>query len=300
MNKILQRILIVVLIILGSVAGIELLFRGIFFLRDYKINLKNEKSKIAAAEQQVKTVIYPVLDSNGFYVIGNDFFSLIQAEKFNEAYNLLDEGFRSESFPTLTSYIDYCRKNYISKAGKIFTIKNFKKESENTYTAQGFLEEFEGNANVPIIKEYITLRYIDEKNYRLAFRQYVMTKNLMESAEYKGVKVTVTKATLYEDKLILKMEILNSNPNPIIIAQDNQLDIWMAMITKKKTSAKRGLALTEEAFEKADFSIKPGEKATFNFPFNVQISEKPIGIFFSNIVSGSEVVKTQILFKELW
>jgi len=299
MNTALKRILIVVLIIFGLIAGLEFLLRAIFFFSGQKAKPKDDKNNTTVPQTQVETVFYPVLSATDFYVVGSNFFELIENEKFDQAYKLLDEGFRDEYFPTLESYISYCRKYYISKAGKEFTIDNFSKASANTYTAEGLLRDFEGSENLPAFNEYMTLRYIDEKNYRLAFRKYVLTKSGYNTIEAKGVKISILKTKLFWDKTLITAEILNSTPNPITIAKEDQLDIWIGLLDNKKKSLKRGMDLTDELFAASDFTIKPGEKAVFNFPFYTKLSEKPTALYFSNIKSGNDTIKTQLFFKEL-
>lgn len=300
MNLTLRRILILVLIVLGLIAGTEIVIRTALFFSKHKAESNNVKNNADKPSTDTKVKVYPSLTATDFYKIGSDFLGLIEDKKFDEAYNLLDEGYKAEYFPTLESYKQYCMKNYISESGKDFSILSFDKASANTYTAEGLILDFEGSQDLPALNEYMTLRLIDEKNYRLSFKKYVLTKSREDTTQAAGVRISIKKAKLFWDKTVLTAEIENLKSNPIAIAQQNQLDIWLGILDNKNKSIERGLDLTDEEFAKADFIIKPGEKAVFNFPFYTKLSEKPTGLYFSNIKSGPDVVKTQILFKELW
>ena len=280
------------------IAGLELIFRAGGLISGQISKMKNVQKQQVKPPTEIATKVYPNISESDFDIKGYEFLRMIIERKYKEAYELLDEGFKAEAYPDLDSFKKYCKK-YENNYAKDYSLINFKKESANTYTAEAIIRNDEAPANLPIYTEYLTLRYIDEKNYRISLRKFVMSKNMNESVETKGIKISVVKATLYKEKMILKVEIINSNPNPITIAQKNQADVWLGMLDNKKKSLKRALDLTDEFFAKADFSIKPGEKAVFNFPFSTQLSEEPTALFFSNIKSGMETIKTQLFFKEL-
>lgn len=294
-----RKIFIVILIIFGAVACLELLIKVGIFVTGQMTKMKEAQKNASKPPIRIEEKVYPYLSEADFKIKVYSFFRLIQEEKFNEAYSQLDEGFKSDSYPTLDSFVNYSKRKYFSQYGKDFSIRNFNKESANTYTAEVLIEDIEPPKSLPIQSEILTLRFINEKDYRLSLKQFVMAKNMNESVEIKGVIITAVKATFYKDKVIVKVEIQNKNSTPITIASKDQYDIWIGMLNESKNSTKRGLFMEDAYFKRADFLIKPGEKAVFNFPFCLYLSEKPTALFFSNIKLESEVLKTQLFFKDM-
>ncbi|MGE5329484.1 MAG: hypothetical protein ACM3KR_08250 [Deltaproteobacteria bacterium] len=262
----------------------------------YKKNIEEiSKNKVAYVPDKIQLTIKI-----------NNFYSLINSNKFEEAYNMLEEDFKKEAYPDIQKFKEYCKESLISEQGKDVSMLYYDNIGNNKYICKLRIRDYEEGEYDPktkkVVEDFVTVNLIDKNQYKLSLHGFVSSEKVNLSSNAGNVKINVTDIKRLYNMTVIDMDVFNGEQQDISIVNNNteegKKNILLSYVPGPAESGQEGIQVENEVFKKQNFVIKPNTTQKFEVQFNV-IAEREIkGLSFNNIKVGNEVRTAEIEIKK--
>ena len=313
MNRIIRRIIIVCILMVVSLAIIEIIVNI-----NKKINLTDKGSisrnspnsgddVVNNREAVTQQAAPDPPDARSEEIPGliyeniNYFLELISEKKLEQAYNLLYPDFRMRYYPDFKSFSDYCNK-YFSEGGRKRAFVLFdEKVDENTYVSKVQIfddKTYSDKTSKPIMEKYFTTYFMNnDKEYRLAFDGFIFSENVNLNTTVGNIKININHIDRSFDKAEFYLDVFNGESQEVSILDDKSEDITknITLITEGQFAEySDGLFMKDDDFRSNNYILEPNTSNSYKLVFDILCSRKLKKINFNNIIAGQEVKKAEI------
>lgn len=282
--------------IIKIIVGVIVVILVIVVIQLLNENAKNDRKKVANTTNVIVDSSSDTIVSGGDVKeetnvknksIMESFIEYCNAQKIEEAYNLLSQACKETLYPTIEDFKNMYYLNVFT-SGKSYDVQSWINDTDKYTYKVRLVEDMLATGkydNSKVIEDYFTI--VNEgTEEKLSINSYVCKEEINVSKEVNNNKITIVQKQVYMDYEIYTIEVENnSNYDVLLDSKETFKNTYLLGENGVKYSSYIDEVITE------DLIIKAGEKKTIEIKFNKMYnpSIRIESIVFADIIQDYEI-----------